>query len=516
MPDERPNIVLIMADDMGYSDLGCYGGEIATPNLDRMAAEGLRFTQFYNNGLCMPTRASLLTGLFHGQVAVEPRALVMRADNNVTLAEVLRGAGYRTLMAGKWHNGNGDRERPVRRGFDRYWGLLSGCGNYFNPGLKRDGEPEPAHKFPGNTRPWGDEDEVVHPFTPEDRRFYTTDAFTAKALEFLETHGREEQPFFLYLAHCAPHYPMHAWPEDIARYRGRYRCGWQEIRLRRFRRQREIGLIDSRWGLSEPDSRAPAWESTEEKDAWDLRMSIYAAMVDRLDQGIGAMLAKLRELGKEENTLVLFLSDNGASGERYVATPDAPPGGVDSYYTLDAPWANASNTPFRLFKAFDHEGGVCTPLIARWPRVIRQGGRFTGAPGHIVDFMPTFAELAGAEYPRRFEGREVLPMDGQSLAPVLRGEQPGERPPIFWELGRCRALRQGRWKLVTQGPRRADGSAAGEPGPAPWELYDMETDRCELRNLAAQQPERVAAMERMWQAWRRRCEAVNPLLKPGA
>ena len=507
---ERPNIVLIMADDMGYSDLGCYGGEIRTPNIDRLAEGGLRFTHFYNNALCMPTRASLLTGLYPGQVGQRDTASQLCDTTNVTLAEVLRDAGYRTLMSGKWHNGHRPHELPVSRGFDRYWGLLSGCSNYFNPGLKRPGEPEPAHKFPDNTRPWGDQDTVIHPFTPDAPNFYTTDAFTNHAVELLDQYGRDERPFFLYLAHCAPHFPMQAWPEDIEKYRGAYRTGWDEIRRKRYQRMLELGVVEPHWGLSAADLRVPVWRDAEDQDYWDLTMAVYAAMIDRMDQGIGRVLDKLREIGEEENTLVLFLSDNGGCAECIHNTPDVPPGPVDSYHTVDASWANVSNTPFRLFKRFDHEGGIATPLVARWPRVIREGGRLTPAVGHIIDFMPTFVELAQATYPQRFNDHDVLPMEGRSLAPVLRGESAGEPRTLFWSVVGAEAVRDGKWKLVRQGPESARVGMRTPPGHEAWELYDMEADRCELYNLAGEQPDRVEELERRFDEWAARCCDAGP------
>ena len=294
----RPNIVLIMADDMGFSDLGCYGGEIRTPNLDRLAHRGLRFTHFYNNAVCVATRASLLTGLYPQQIDTHWGHHLQPDRGNVTIAEVLKEAGYRTLMAGKWHNGNQRGEIPVERGFDRYWGLLSGCSNYFNPGQKRPGEPAPVHKSPGDTRPWGDDDKILHPFTPEDPSFYTTDAFTERALSFLDEYGGEEKPFFLYLAHAAPHFPMQAPPEDIAAYRGRYMEGWDVLRARRYSRLVEIGLVDPAWSVSDRDGVVPPWDDARDKERWDQKMAVYAAMIGRMDLGIGRVLDKIRAQGK--------------------------------------------------------------------------------------------------------------------------------------------------------------------------------------------------------------------------
>jgi len=506
----RPNIVLIMADDMGYSDLGCYGGEIQTPNLDKLGKGGLRFTQFYNNAKCAPTRASLLTGLYSQQVGIHnpPR----RMANCVTIAEVLRSAGYRTLMTGKWHAD----QLPVDRGFDRYYGLADGCCNYFNPGEQRPGEPKPAEKrYP---RKWAIDDQVQQPYTPADPNFYTTDAFTDYALAYLDRYGRDERPFFLYIAYTAPHYPLHAWPEDIAKYRGKYLVGWDAIRQQRFERMVRMGLIDERWGLAPRDARVPpwtdienrakwdlaalqrrggtglTWESARDRDMWDLKMAVYAAMVDRMDQNIGRIMAKIRDLGKEDNTLVLFLSDNGGCAELIHLTQDVPPGPVNSYRSVDPPWANAQNTPFRKYKRWDHEGGISTPLIAYWPNEIKPG-QITHQVGHVIDVMATCIDLAAAEYPSSYNGEDVRPLEGKSLLPILRGEQRAGHDALFWQFGTCRAVRAGKWKLVG-----AD---------SPWELYDMVEDRTELHDLADAHPQIVREMARQWRSWAQRCAATK-------
>ncbi|MGQ9581044.1 MAG: arylsulfatase [Armatimonadota bacterium] len=501
---ERPNIVLIVADDMGYSDIGCYGGEIDTPNLDKLASEGIRFSRFYNNAVCMPTRASLLTGLYPHQVGAADRAW-LEERGNVTIAEVLHECGYTTLMTGKWHNGARHGTLPTDRGFDHYWGLLSGSSNYFNPGLPRKGEPEPAHKAPGDFRPWGDGAKIVRPFTPEDPNFYATDAFTDRALDFLDKYGRDDQPFFLYVAYTAPHFPIQAPAQEIEKYRGRYRVGWDEIRRRRFERQLELGLVEKRWNLSKRDELAPSWDEVQNKDEWDLKMAVYAAMINRMDYNIGRLLNKLSELGKRENTLVIFISDNGGCAEHIDRTPDVPPGPVNSYKTVDAPWANASNTPFRRFKAFDHEGGIATPCIMCWPKVIKKKGSICSEVGHVIDFMPTFVELAGANYPKERNGARIAQMEGISLAPILRGEKWGPREPLFWEFRGCRAVLAGRWKIVTQGSQRTHVNVPIGPGYDKWELYDMEADRCELNDLSKDYPEKVAELDALWQYWYKRC-----------
>ena len=486
--DARPNILLIMADDMGFSDLGCYGGEIHTPNLDRLAAGGLRFTQFYNNGICVPTRASLLTGLYSQQVGVFENS-PKKYENGVTLGEVLRSAGYRTLMTGKWHA----QETPFQRGFDRHFGLCDGCCNFFNPGPRRPGEPEPGRKLTsyGYPRRWAIDDQEFKPYAPTDKNFYTTDAFTDYALKYLDQYGLEEKPFFLYLAYTAPHYPLHAWPEDIARYRGKYRIGWDQLRQQRYQRQVEMGLVNANWQLSPRDEIVPDWESVADKDAWDLKMAVYAAMIHRMDQNIGRVLQKIKDLGQEENTLVLFLSDNGGCAGEANYTPDIPPGPVESYRSVDPPWANASNTPFRKYKAWDHEGGICTPLIAYWPKVIQDGGKITRQVGHIIDVMPTLVELAGASYPQRFKGQNVLPMEGKSLLPILQGKKRPEPPALFWQIAphRHRAVRQGEWKLVATG------------SDSPWELYNLQDNRIEMKSVAEKYPEKVAELAGLYQNW---------------
>ncbi len=414
----------------------------------------------------------------------------------MTFAEVLKAASYSTLMVGKWHNGHGSGEKPVDRGFDRYWGLLSGCSNYFNPGLKRPGEPEPIHKAPNDMRHWGDDDRVMLPYTPEDANFYSTNAFTQHALDLLEQYGREDRPFLLYVAHAAPHFPMQAWPQDIARYQGRYMTGWDVLRKQRYQRLVNMGLIDEKWGISERDNICPDWEGVTDKERWDRKMAVYAAMVDRMDWGVGKVLDKIRELGKQDNTLVLFLSDNGGCGEHIDNTPDKEPGGVDTYTTVDAPWANASNTPFRKYKVFDHEGGISTPLIACWPNVI-EPGTITHQIGHVIDFLPTFSELGEADYPSHYTGHDILPVEGKSLTSIFRG---GERPghdSLFWELNGCRA--------VSLGPKRKHVGHHILAGHEDWELYDMDADRCELNDLSSKNPEIVNELDRMWYQWFERC-----------
>jgi len=485
----KPNIVVILADDLGYSDIGCYGSEIHTPNLDRLAGEGLRFTQAYNVARCCPSRAALLTGLYPHQAgmgdmvssAAKPRPegpyQGYLNQQCVTIAELLRTAGYSTYMSGKWHVGEAREHWPRKRGFDRYFGLISGASSYFGI-LPQEVPP----------RVMARDDE---PFAPEADRFYMTDALSDYAVKFLKEHD-SSKPCFLYLAYTAPHWPLHALPEDIDKYRGKYGMGWDTLREQRYQRMVDAGIIDPKWKLSPRDSEVPAWESAENKEDWSLRMAVYAAMIDRMDQGIGRVLDTLKERGMEENTLVLFLADNGGCHEHLdkpkLHRPGALPGTHDSYLSYERPWANASNTPFRMFKHWCHEGGIATPLIARWPKRIQQHGKLTSQVAHITDIMATCADLSGAVYPKRVDGKDIHPMVGRSLAPVFDGRTREPHPRLYWEHEGNRALREGKWKLVAT--REGD-----------WELYDMEADRTELANLAQAQPDRARDMLHSWDAW---------------
>ncbi len=479
----RPNIVIVLADDMGFSDLGCYGSEIATPHLDRLAADGLRFTTFYNAARCCPTRAALLTGLYPHQCGIghmtddrgTPGYRGRLSENAVTIAEALQDAGYRTFMSGKWHLGMRSSELPLDHGFQRYFGQLSGACNYFRP------EPNRVMML---------DSQVFRDFGKD---FYITDAITDRAIEFLTT-ADSSAPFFLYVAYTAPHAPLHALPADIARYRGKYRVGWDAVRQQRYRRLLELGIIDPGWPLSTRPAEVPAWETIPDKDEQDLRMAVYAAQVDRMDQGIGRILEQIRRMDAESNTLVMFLSDNGGDAEDIdEAMTGAPVGTAESYRGYAPPWANVSNTPFRHFKRQVHEGGIATPLIVRWPALIRQGGGITREAGHVIDLMSTCLEAAGAAYPRNRRGRAVLPTPGRSLLPVFRGvPHGGADDGLFWEHEGNRAIRRGSWKLV---------ALAG----GPWELYDMSVDRTESNDLADSRKDLVADLQMRYHAWADRC-----------
>ncbi|UCD27315.1 MAG: arylsulfatase, partial [Planctomycetota bacterium] len=401
---QRPNIILIMADDMGFSDIGCYGSEISTPTLDRLASNGLRFTQFYNTARCCPTRAALLTGLYQHQAGIGhmvgdygfPSYQGYLNHRCVTIAEALKGGGYQTLMSGKWHVGEERPHWPTDRGFDRYYGLISGGSNYF--------------RLDSNRQMAVDD----QPYLPKGEDFYMTDAFSDNAVNFIDEYGREDKPFFLYLAYTAPHWPLHAWPEDIARYRGKYTIGWDELRKRRHKKMIDMGIVDVSWPLTPRDERVPAWANIpeEKRDMWDLKMAVYAAQIDRMDQGIGKILAKIREIGELDNTLIMFLADNGGCAEIINrGKRGAPPGHRDSFTSYEIGWANASNTPFRLYKHWVHEGGISSPLIVHWPIVIKKPN-ITHQPGHLIDIMATCLDVAGVEYPKTYNGQPITPLEG--------------------------------------------------------------------------------------------------------
>jgi arylsulfatase A-like enzyme len=506
--NNRPNILLILNDDMGYSDLGCYGGEVATPNLDRLAAGGVRFTQFYNTARCCPSRASLLTGLHPHQADVGH----MTGDDDVdgyrgdlshravTIAEALKPAGYAAYMSGKWHVAHSvttPGNWPNDRGFDDHYGILTGCGSYFNPPLMVNGISTP----------------------PEGERYYFTDAVSDEAVRQVRQHAasRPGRPFFQYLAYTAPHWPLHAHPEDIAKYKGRFDAGWDRLREERLARMIGLGLLPEGSELTARDPTQPPWDAAEHK-AWQARrMEVYAAQIDRMDQGIGRVLAALEETGQLENTLILFLADNGGCAEELTEDwgdwgflrnqktrdgrdvqlgndPAVMPGAEDTYQSYGVPWANLSNTPFREYKHWVHEGGIATPLIVHWPAGIAARGELRRTPMQLPDVMATCLDVAGAAYPREYNGNTIQPLEGYSLRPCFERDT-SDREALYWEHEGNRAVRQGRWKLVSK-------------HPGDWELYDMECDRSELHDLAARHPDRVAGMAALYETWARRCNVL--------
>lgn len=508
----RPNIILIVADDMGFSDIGCYGSEIKTPNLDKLAAGGLRFTQFYNSPRCCPSRASLLTGLYPHQVGFGlmtsdygrypyPQYAGNLSEDCVTIAEALRVGGYRTAMVGKWHltptHGVSQSNWPLQRGFEKYFGTIAGHASYFDPAtLVRDNTP--IRTAEGS---------------------YYTDDLARNAVQCVEEFAHENSPFFLYAAFTAAHWPLHALEGDIAKYKDSYRSGWDEVRRERHKRQCDMGLVNRSWKLTPRDARVPPWELASYK-AWEMRrMAVYAAQIDRLDQNVGKIVSKVEQLGLANNTLFLFMSDNGGNFEEMDTdsrlpshgnvTPDSAmphetragrvvkwgndptvlPGPEDTFQSYGIPWGNVSNTPFRLYKHYAHEGGISTPLIAYWPSVIHSRNSLTRQIGHETDIMATCLDVARVRYPSTAKsGRRPPAPVGESLLPIFEGKVRPDRGSIFWEHhGNC-AMRSGRWKLVSQFPQY-------------WELYDMESDRTETNDLSGRYPEQTKAMVAEYREW---------------
>lgn len=507
LADDRPNIVILMADDMGFSDIGCYGGEIPTPNIDALAADGVRFTQFYNTSRCCPTRASLLTGLYPHEAGVGHMVYANKGegylghlnDQCATLAEVLRPAGYQTLMTGKWHVGHAPAVWPVNRGFDSFYGIHIHVDSYFKvlrgcPVYHNDQLVIPATADPPNT---------LNP----DQEWYSTDVFTDWALKFLDE-ADAERPFLLYLAYNAPHFPLEAPEENIAHFRGKYLEGWDRLRESRLDRLKQLGIVPSDTEL--PPSENLVWDELSEGDQQELdfRRAIYAAQIERMDTNIGRVVDKLREQGELDNTLVLFLSDNGCSAEsgQYglhwdeykIANYDQWRKKSGWSVSQGQAWACASNTPFRLYKRWVHEGGIATPLIAHWPATVRDRGSLTDQVGHVIDLMATCVDVADAEYPEERDGVAVKPMRGISLQPTLQNPGQSEPRTLYWEHETHAAIRDGDWKLVTKDASHPDG----------WELYDLSRDRVELQNLAGEQPERVQRLRDRWTAWAQQANAI--------
>ncbi len=485
---QKPNIVLILADDMGWSDLGCYGSEINTPVLDSLADSGLRFTQFYNTSKCFPSRAALLTGLYAQQVGAG-RKWNNPWTNSTTIAASLKEAGYLTWMSGKHHG----VDVPTDKGFDKYYGLLSGAANQFNPGERRVGEPEPARK---RVRPFYVDGKRYEPYTP-DSTYYSTDAFTDAALDWINTSAKETKPFFLYLSYTAPHDPLMAWSEDIAKYRGKYKVGYEKIRKQRFAKQKQLGLIPADFKLSKP-TYTP-WENLSEakKDEEDLKMAIYAAMIDRMDYNIGKVLQTLRSQNKLENTIVLFISDNGGSAEVVTIPGDGNIGTVGQWTSLGANWSNVCNTPFRMYKNNSYEGGINTPAIVSWPKMHEKGSINTTFYGHFIDVFPTLLAAAGHSYPIN---KEILPLEGQSfekivVAPSENSELIADRA-LFFEWADGAAVRKGDWKIVRDKTEE-------------WELYNLEEDPGETNNIAGMRPKIVQIMNTAFKAWKEKVKETD-------
>lgn len=495
---DRPNIIVVLVDDMGFSDLGCYGSEIPTPNLDALAANGLRFTQFYNTGRCCPTRASLLTGLYPHQAGVghmtDDKGLPGYAghlnDSCVTIAEVLKPAGYFTAMSGKWHVGQNFGVTPANRGFDR--NLNAAAGGFYYPESPKAGLFLNGEKIANND-----------PRLPQN--WYSTDLWTTFGLKFIDEALAEKKPFYLHLCHNAPHFPLQAPAAEIAKFRGKYMIGWDALRERRYARMIELGIIDAKWANSPRPPAVSAWKDVpaEEQDRFDHLMAVYAAAVHRMDKAVGDLIEGLKQRGILDNTLILFMSDNGGNAE---AGPkgrtQGDPTRADSDWFCGESWAFPQNTPFRLYKHYNHEGGIATPLIVHWPKGITAKNELRHQPGHLIDIMTTCVDVGRAAYPKDLHDRPVTPMEGRSLVPAF-ANQSIQRDAIFWEHEGNAAIRAGDWKLVRQGAKGA------------WELYDLKADRTELHNLAEAQPERARELAAQWDAWAKRAQVLPGPDKPG-
>lgn len=539
---ERPNIIVIMSDDMGYSDIGCYGGIIETPNLDRLAKNGLQYLQFYNTARSCPTRASLLTGLHPHQAGIghmmDNRGEDgYRGDLNehcVTFGEVLRPAGYGTYAVGKWHvtpykqDDAKKKNWPLQRGFDRFYGTIPGGGSFYDPyGLCRD-----------NTELTAANDPEYHP-----DEFFYTDAIADNAIAFLREHDEQhdDTPFFMYVAFTAAHWPMHVPEKYVEPYYGKFDEGWDELRSRKYREMVSDGIISEKWALS-TDASVDKWAEVENKKFETRCMEVYAGMVSNLDQNIGRIVEYLRQSGQLDNTVVIYLQDNGGCAEPMergrkpfeVKVPDGETlspmspdefqtrlipfktrdgrpvrrgqvlaGGADTYVAYGKSWAHLSNTPFREYKHWVHEGGISTPLIVHWPAGLGKGGEKRQRPGQLMDIMATCIELSGADYPAVFDGNDIYPCEGVSLVGSFRSDRSDRGRYLYWEHEGNRAVRKGKWKLVY---KHEGGESDIQPGA--WELYDMRDDRTETTNLADKYPAKVAKMATAWDTWAERCHVI--------
>ena len=496
--EARPNFVIIMADDMGLSDLGCYGGEIATPNLDRLAQNGLRFTRLYNNNMCTVTRAALLTGTYH-TIAFRNQAINPRC---ATLAETLRAAGYATRMSGKWHLANiGERNQwPIQRGFEEYYGTIYGASSFFAPASLKRNNADASKDF-------------------EKPGYYYTDAISDNAASMI-VKSPKDKPLFMYVAYTSPHWPLHALEEDIKKYKGRYAKGWDALRTERYERMRKLGIVTEDMPLSPRTPKVPEWKDAESPEWQQRRMEVYAAQIDRMDQGIGRIIESLKKSGRFENTVLMFLIDNGGCHVEYTTNRKGPylpektragkpvkagnvpglmPGPENTYQSYGYGWANASNTPFRLYKQFCHEGGIRTPLIVHWPDGLKnKSGSITREVGHVFDVMPTCLDLAGAKPLTQIKGNKTYPMNGKSLMPLFNDKTRTPHSVLYWDHAQGAAIRKDGWKLVRTGRKKGK-----------WELYQIDEDRVELKNLAAKYPDMVEALSAQWANWQKRTRAME-------
>lgn len=504
---KKPNIILILVDDLGFSDTGPYGAnEIQTPNLNELAKGGLKLKEFYNNSICAPTRASVLTGQYQHKAGVGyfnvnlglPAYQGFLNKESLTLAEVLRNGGYSTLMSGKWHVGDDKDQWPNQRGFDKFFGFIGGASNYYEIGDKQN----PTVPLIKNNQPL-----YLEPGK------YLTDEITNNALEFISDQDKEKKPFFLYLAFNAPHWPLQALPADIEKYKETYKLGWDSLRKQRHQNAIKAGVISPDQKIAAHDQQVKPWNKLtyDEQQYWQLRQAVFAAMIDHVDQSIGKLRSKLKELKKDDNTLIIFISDNGAQGGNgtrpYTQRTTETVGAPGSYETQNSNWSQTGNSPLRNYKATPYEGGISAPFIAWYPSKIKAGTIKKGT-GHIIDLAPTFYELAGAKYPADFNGVKTNPLAGQSLLPLLTGSanEIDRIAPLAWERGGNKAIRQGKWKLVSI------GTNGGK-----YELYDIEKDRAENNDLAAQNPQIVEKLKLEYDKWAKKNDVVDyEILKPKA
>ena len=489
---ERPNIIMIMVDDMGFSDISPYGGtDVETPNLQRLADEGIRFRQFYNNSISAPTRASLITGQYQHKAGVGyfntnlglPSYQGFLNRESLTFAEVLRNAGYTTLMSGKWHVGDDRDQWPNQRGFDHFFGFIGGASNYYDIGDATG----------PNAVPLVLDNQPVR-LTKEQ---YLSHEIANHALDFIDDASQKKNPFFLYLAFNAPHWPLQALPEDIAKYRGRYSIGWDSLRQQRYENAKRVGVVSKDAEITKRDKEVRLWNKLtyDEQEFWQRRQEVYAAMIDRVDQEIGRLLAKLKEVGRYDNTLIVFISDNGAQGGNslrvYTSRTTGPVGSPGSYEVQNSNWSQTGNSPWRSYKDAPYEGGISAPFIAWYPKKIN-GGSIVDGIGHLIDIAPTFYDIASAKYPASYNGVSTNALPGKSLLPVLYGkanevDRGGE--PLFWERSGKQAVRLGKWKYVSLYPSNRD------------ELYDIENDRAENHDVAAEHPEIVKDLKDRYKKW---------------
>ena len=513
----KPNVIFILADDLGYSDIGCFGSEINTPNLDSLGNNGLLMTQMYNSARCCPSRASLLSGLTPHQAGVGHMVENLGthnyqgylSDNCVTIAECLKETGYQTFMSGKWHVGGhediqniskwrpGEKgfPTPKQRGFDKFFGTLTGAGNFYNP---------PTLML---------EDKFIQ---VESTDFHYTDEISKNAVKMITE--KNSNPFFMYVAFTAPHWPLHAWEEDIVKYEGKYKKGWSQTRMDRYEEMRGK-VLDPKWKLTEEDPATPNWNDIQNKEWEDLRMATYSAQIEQMDRGIGKIIEKLKQIGELENTLIMFAADNGGCAEflaedsnqpnpnqfnnpgpdgkkvNFGNIPNLRPGPSDTFMSYDLPWANLSNTPFRLFKRWVHEGGISTPFIVHWPKKIQSHG-VIDTPVQFADISPTILDICDSKYPKTYNQKDITPLEGESFFRLFQGKEFNKDKPLCWEHEGNRAVRVGDWKLVSE-------------YPGPWELYNISDDRSETNNLINKEKEIASSLEKKYKDWSLRCGILD-------